>query len=36
MAVDVEPFHAGDDKPKRALARHIAALVAGAPAEVRP
>ena len=36
VAVDVEPFHAGDDKPKRALARHIAALVAGAPAEVRP
>jgi shikimate kinase len=25
--VDVEPFHAGDDKPKRALARHIAQLV---------
>jgi shikimate kinase len=25
--VDVERFHAGDDKPKRALARHIAALV---------
>jgi len=25
--VDVEPFHSGDDKPKRALARHIAALV---------
>ena len=24
-AVDVEPFHVGDDKPKRALARHIAA-----------
>jgi shikimate kinase len=30
--VDVEPFHTGDDKPKRALARHIAALV-GVPAE---
>ncbi|HET6833293.1 MAG TPA: shikimate kinase [Acidimicrobiales bacterium] len=30
--VDVEPFHAGDDKPKRALARHIARLV-GVPAE---
>jgi shikimate kinase len=30
--VDVEPFHAGDDKPKRALARHIAALVADAAA----
>lgn len=28
VAVDVEPFHAGDDKPKRALARHIAQLVA--------
>jgi shikimate kinase len=26
-AVDVEQFHAGDDKPKRALARHIARLV---------
>ncbi len=25
--VDVEPFHAGDDKPKRALALHIARLV---------
>jgi shikimate kinase len=25
--VDVELFHAGDDKPKRALARHIADLV---------
>jgi shikimate kinase len=30
--VDVERFHAGDDKPKRALARHIARLV-GVPAE---
>jgi shikimate kinase len=30
--VDVEPFHAGDDKPKRALAHHIARLV-GVPAE---
>ncbi|HZA75937.1 MAG TPA: shikimate kinase [Acidimicrobiales bacterium] len=30
--VDVEPFHSGDDKPKRALAHHIAALV-GVPAE---
>ncbi|HEY7071692.1 MAG TPA: shikimate kinase [Acidimicrobiales bacterium] len=28
VAVDVEPFHAVDDKPKRALAHHIAALVA--------
>jgi shikimate kinase len=36
VAVDVEPFHAGDDKPKRALARHIATLLAAAPAEVRP
>jgi shikimate kinase len=26
--VDVEPFHAADDKPKRALAHHIAQLVA--------
>ena len=25
--VDVETFHSGDDKPKRALARHIADLV---------
>jgi shikimate kinase len=25
--VDVEPFHSGDDKPKRALARHIAELI---------
>ena len=25
--VDVEPFHGGDDKPKRALARYIAQLV---------
>lgn len=30
LVVDVEPFHIGDEKPKRALARHIAALVAGA------
>jgi shikimate kinase len=36
VAVDVERFHTGDDKPKRALARHIATLVASAPAEVRP
>jgi len=34
--VDVEPFHDGDDKPKRALARHIAAVVAGAPHSSRP
>lgn len=32
VAVDIEPFHLGDEKPKRALARHIAALVADAPA----
>jgi 5-deoxy-5-amino-3-dehydroquinate synthase len=25
--IDVEPFHQGDEKPKRALARHIARLV---------
>ncbi len=35
VAVDVEPFHAGDDKPKRALARHIAALVADARTVMR-
>ncbi|HET6954518.1 MAG TPA: shikimate kinase [Acidimicrobiales bacterium] len=28
LVVDVEPFHVADDKPKRALARHIAALIA--------
>jgi shikimate kinase len=28
LVVDVEPFHVGDEKPKRALARHIAALLA--------
>lgn len=33
LAVDVEGFHAAGDKPKRALARHLAALVA-APARV--
>lgn len=32
VAVDVEPFHLGDEKPKRALARHIAALVNDVPA----
>jgi shikimate kinase len=31
VAIDVEPFHLGDEKPKRALARHIAALVSGVP-----
>jgi shikimate kinase len=29
LAIDVEPFHLGDEKPKRALARHIAALITG-------
>ena len=28
VSVDVEPFHARDDRPKRALARHVAALLA--------
>jgi shikimate kinase len=32
LQVDVEPFHAGDDTPKRALARHIAELVGRAAA----
>jgi shikimate kinase len=32
VTVDVERFHADDDKPKRALARHIARLV-DVPAE---
>lgn len=31
LVVDVEPFHQGDDKPKRALARHIAELLSGPP-----
>jgi shikimate kinase len=31
--VDVEPFHRGEDTPKRALARYIAALVRGEAAE---
>lgn len=30
MAVEVEGFHAADEKPKRALARHIAGLLAAA------
>jgi shikimate kinase len=34
VSVDVEQFHAGDDKPKRALARHITALVAEAATTV--
>lgn len=29
IVVDVEPFHLGDDKPTRALARHIAQLLGG-------
>lgn len=29
--VDVEPFHDGDDKPKRLLAQHIAELARSAP-----
>ncbi len=33
--VDVEPFHAGDDKPRRALARHIADLVGARARAVR-
>jgi shikimate kinase len=36
VAVDVEPFHAGDEKPKRALARHIAALVADTAGSAPP
>lgn len=32
--VDVEPFHATDEKPKRALAHHIAGLVVGTASEV--
>ncbi|HEX5367715.1 MAG TPA: shikimate kinase [Acidimicrobiales bacterium] len=32
VAVDVEPFHVEGEQPKRALARHIAALVAGTAA----
>lgn len=35
VVVDVEPFHTGDDKPKRALARHIAALVGEREGAVR-
>jgi shikimate kinase len=29
VVVDVEPFHSVDDKPKRAIARHITDLLAG-------
>jgi shikimate kinase len=36
LEVDVEPFHLGDDKPKRALARHIAELIAGPAATGAP
>jgi hypothetical protein len=32
VQVDVGPFHAGDDKPTRGLARHNAALVGRAAA----
>lgn len=35
VAVDVEPFHEGAEKPKRALARHIAGLVHEAAAVAR-
>ena len=31
VTVDVEDFHGGTEKPKRALARHIAGLLADAP-----
>jgi shikimate kinase len=34
--VDVEPFHDGDDKPKRAIARHIVDLAARAGAHAEP
>lgn len=34
ITVAVEPFHATEDKPKRALAQHIAALVADHEAQV--
>jgi shikimate kinase len=30
--VDIEPFQSGDDKPKRAIARHIVELLSGAGA----
>ncbi|HEY8523438.1 MAG TPA: shikimate kinase [Acidimicrobiales bacterium] len=37
VVVDVEPFHAGEDeKPKRAIAQHIAALACEAGAAVPP
>lgn len=38
VVVDVEPFHAGDEKPRRALARHLAGVVASreATAEAAP
>lgn len=36
IVVDVEPFHLGDDKPKRALARHIAELLGGPAAGEAP
>jgi shikimate kinase len=34
--VDVEPFHDGDDKPKRAIARHIVDLAVAAGAHTEP
>jgi shikimate kinase len=34
--VDVEPFHDGDDKPKRAVARHIVDLAVEAGAHTAP
>lgn len=34
VAVDIEQFHGGDEKPKRALARHIARLATEAGASV--
>ena len=34
--VDVEPFHDGDDKPKRAIAQHIVGLARQAGAHAEP
>lgn len=34
--VDVEPFQDADDKPKRAIARHIVALLAGSAGSANP
>lgn len=36
LVVDVEPFHVGDDKPKRAIARHVVDLLAGLATPVGP